>query len=63
LRLQDAEAARVAHRSDQLRAGQIRPHRRGDDWMFDSQHVAERGFHEYLKMLTTSIIMPRLRHQ
>jgi len=43
--LQDAKAARVAHRSDEFRASQVRPHRGGDDRVFDSQHVAERGFH------------------
>lgn len=50
--LQDAEAACVAHRRDEIGAGQIGPHRRGDDRMFDPQHVAERGFHEHPRGLT-----------
>jgi hypothetical protein len=45
LGLQNAETAGVAHRRNELRAGQVGPHRRGDDWVFDSQLVAERGFH------------------
>ena len=43
--LQDAEAAGVAHRRDEFGAGQVGPHRRGDDRVFDPQHVAESGFH------------------
>src|SRR5262245_33129332 len=53
LRLQDTEAARVAHRGDQLRAGQIRPHWRGDDRTLDPKHVAECGFHGHSNRLTT----------
>src|SRR5215469_13214285 len=48
LRLQDAEAARVAHRGDGLWPSQIRSHRCGDDRIFDPEHVAERGFHRHL---------------
>jgi hypothetical protein len=40
LRLQDAKAARVAHRGDELWAGQVGTHRRGDDGVLDPQHVA-----------------------
>ena len=47
--LQDTEATGVAHRGDHLRASQIRPHRRGDDGIFDPQHVAERGFHRRIR--------------
>src|SRR6185436_3448857 len=45
LRLQYTEATRVAHRRDHLRASQVRAHRRADDRIFDTQRVAERGFH------------------
>src|SRR5262249_5812485 len=46
---QDAEAAGVAHGGNELRAGQVGPHRRGDDRVLDSQQVAEIGSHEYSK--------------
>src|SRR5262245_25520305 len=49
LRLQDTEAARVAHRGDRLRASQIRSHRCRDDGIFDPQHVAERSFHRRMR--------------
>jgi hypothetical protein len=41
LGLQDTEATRVTHRCDKVGAGQIRPHRRGDDRVFDPQQMAE----------------------
>jgi hypothetical protein len=47
LRLQNAEAAGVAHRGDELRAGQIGSHWRGDDRMLDPEQIAEIGFHKY----------------
>src|SRR5262245_58681553 len=50
LGLQDAEAAGVAHRRDEVRAGQVRSHRRGDDGVLDPQHVTEIRFHEHLKV-------------
>ena len=37
--LKNAEAAGVAHRRDEVRAGQVRSHRRGDDGVFDPQHL------------------------
>src|SRR5262245_25756142 len=43
--LQDSEAASVTHSRDEVGAGQIRPHRRSDDRVFDLQHLAEGGFH------------------
>jgi len=45
LSLHDAEAAGVAHRRDEVGAGQVRSHRRGDDGMFNSRHVAKIRFH------------------
>src|SRR5262245_30260163 len=48
--LQDAEAAGVAHRRDEVRAGQVRSHRRGNDGVFNPQQVAEIRFHEHLKV-------------
>ncbi len=50
--LQDAEAASVAHRGDELRAGQVRPHWSGDDRVLDPQQVAETGSHEHPRGLT-----------
>lgn len=44
--LKDAEAAGIANGSNKFGAAEIRPHRRGDDRMFDPQHVAESGSHE-----------------
>jgi len=58
--LQDAKAARVAHRRDELRAGQVGTHWRGDDWVLDPQQVAKRGFHEYTKGLTPELNCPPL---
>src|SRR5262249_430898 len=52
LGLQGAEAAGVADGSDEFRAAEIRPHRRGDDRMFDAQRVAKSRFHEHLQELT-----------
>jgi len=48
LSLHDAEAAGVAHRRDEVGAGQVRSHRRGDDGVFNPQQVAEIRFHEHL---------------
>src|SRR5262249_14371920 len=48
--LQDAEAAGVAHRRDEVRAGQVRSHRRGDDGVINPQLVAEVRFHEHLEV-------------
>src|SRR5262245_13867940 len=51
LRLQDTEIVCVAHGGDHLRASQIRSHRRGDDGIFDSKRVAERGFHRRIRRI------------
>ena len=61
--LQDAEAARVAHRRDELRTGQVGPHRRGDDRVLDPQQVAERGFHGHPKGLTDRYFTGASNHQ
>src|SRR5262245_1678085 len=45
LGLQKTEAARVADGGDQCRARQVGTHRRGDDRIFDTEHVAQRSFH------------------
>jgi hypothetical protein len=50
LGLQDAEAAGVAHGGDELRAGQVGPHRRGEDWVFNPQHVTKIRFHDHLQV-------------
>src|SRR5262249_40067624 len=44
------EAAGVADRRDEVRAGQVRSHRRGDDGVLDPQYVTEIRFHEHLKV-------------
>jgi hypothetical protein len=57
--LQDAEAAGVAHRRDEIRATQVRSHRRGDDGVFNPQHMAKIGFHDHLKFY----LLPGQRHE
>jgi hypothetical protein len=55
LSLQDAQAPGVAHGGDELRAGQVGPHRRGDDRVLDTQQVAKIGPHHFLKGPTTQL--------
>src|SRR6516225_9956540 len=49
-----ARTRRISSRKTggELRAGQVGPHRRGDDRVLDPQQVAEIGSHEYPKGLT-----------
>jgi hypothetical protein len=49
LGLQDADAAGVAHRRDEVRPSQVWSHRRSDDGVFNPQHAAEIRSHEHLE--------------
>src|SRR5262245_48881203 len=61
LSLQDAEAAGIAHRRDEIRARQVRPHRCRENRMFDAQCVAQRGFHEHSSGLAIPNLFVSLR--